>query len=93
MAMGLTENLKALMDGAGVVNLCKFGSIYKSLPEEERKLLGQVLCSGATTMDITRALNVDGIKIRREFVGEKRKCFLNNDIPCCLGDERKGHCK
>lgn len=93
MAMGLKENLEAMILDSHNKHLCKFGSIYRELPEEEKLLLGKVLRSEASTMDITRALNSDGIKIRREFVAEKRKCFLDMDIKCCLSDERKSDCQ
>jgi hypothetical protein len=91
--MGLKENLKTIIQNTQKKGLCKFGGIYKQLPEEEKSLLVQVLRSEASTMEITRALNSDGIHIRREFVSEKRKCFTDPSIECCLGSERDGDCQ
>jgi RecB family endonuclease NucS len=65
-------------------NLCKFGVIYEGFDEETKEAFRGVLLSSATTQDITRALCADGIKIRREFVGEKRTCFTNPEKECCL---------
>ena len=93
VGMGLKENLKTIMQNSQTKGLCKFGAIYEQLPEDEKSLLKQVLQSGASTMEITRALNSDGIHVRREFVGEKRKCFTDTSMECCLGDERNGVCQ
>lgn len=93
MSMGLKEELKTIIQNSRTKGLCKFGNIYKQLPEDEKSLLVQVLQSGASTMEITRALNSDGIHIRREFVAEKRKCFTDTSMECCLGDERNEVCQ
>lgn len=65
-------------------NRCKFGVIYEGFDEETKEAFKEVLLSSATTQDITRALCADGIKIRREFVGEKRTCFTDPEKECCL---------
>lgn len=93
MGMGLKENLKTIIENSHTKSLCKFGRIYKELPEDEKSLLVQVLKSEASHMEIAKALNSDGIHIRREFVAEKRKCFTDTSMECCLGDERDGVCQ
>lgn len=63
---------------------CKLGNIYKSLDKETKNALVEALRSEATTMDICRALNADGIRIGREFLGSKRVCFKTGAPTCCL---------
>lgn len=80
--MALKDAFKELISPTS--NRCKFGIIYEGFDDETKEAFNEVLLSSATTQDITRALNADGIKIRREFVGEKRSCFTDPDKPCCL---------
>jgi hypothetical protein len=86
--MDLRDRLKRLAEKSGVNGkICKFGNIYISLEQETREAFECAMTSGATTMDITRALNEDGIKVRREYVAEKRKCFREENLECCLKKE------
>ncbi|MDA1122518.1 MAG: hypothetical protein O2887_18880 [Bacteroidetes bacterium] len=64
--------------------LCKMGRIYVDFDEETQKSFKEVMLSGAATTAITKALNQDGIGIRREFVAIKRKCFTQPGQECCL---------
>lgn len=80
--MALKDTFKELT--LPVNNRCKFGAIYEGFDEETKDAFKEVLLSSATTQDITRALCADGIKVRREFVGDKRTCFTNPEKECCL---------
>jgi hypothetical protein len=91
--MALKDTLLTLTDSSKNSLFCKFGKIYIDLDEETRGALESALKSGASTMDICRALNDDGIHIRREFLGEKRRCFADSSTPCCLGPKRDGEQK
>ena len=76
--MGLRDALIDITERNGSIGgLCKFGRICVSLDIETQDALKAI-------MEITRALNDDGIKIRREFVGQKRQCFTNPNADCCL---------
>lgn len=86
--MGLKDTLQALAAKPNGLGYCKFGGIFINLDKETQQAMADVLRSGASTLDITRALNSDGISIRREFVGEKRRCFNDPNVVCCLGDKR-----
>lgn len=86
--MGLKDTLQALTVKPNSLGYCKFGAIFINQDKETQEAFTEVLRSGASTLDITRALNNDGISIRREFLGEKRRCFNDPDIVCCLGDNR-----
>lgn len=86
--MGLKDTLQALASKPNGLGYCKFGGIFINFDKDTQDALADVLRSGASTLDITRALNNDGITIRREFVGEKRRCFNDPNIVCCLGDKR-----
>jgi hypothetical protein len=87
--MGLKDTLTELARTPAInESVCKFGNFYLSLDGETREVLVVALRSGASTMDITRALVADGFKIRREFLGEKRKCFKDPNVQCCLGADR-----
>ncbi len=86
--MGLKDTLISLSTKPAGQGYCKFGAIFVNQDKETQDALKDVLRSGASTLDITRALNNDGISIRREFVGEKRRCFTDPTINCCLGDRR-----
>jgi hypothetical protein len=86
--MGLKDTLLSLASKPDGLGYCKFGAIFINQDKELQDALTEVLRSGASTLDITRALNNDGISIRREFVGEKRRCFKDPNIICCLGDKR-----
>ena len=49
------------------------------LDDETKELLSSALKGSASTMAITRALNADGIDVRREHIGEKRACFTGEN--------------
>jgi hypothetical protein len=87
--MPLKDTHKLIADNSGIASLCKFGKIYSDMDTETKDALRSAMTSGASTMDICRALNDDGIKIRREFLGEKRKCFASISAAsnCCLNSE------
>lgn len=91
--MALKDTLLALADTSKNGSFCKFGKTYLDVDEETRDALSSALKSGATTMDICRALSSDGLHMRREFVGEKRKCFTDSSVQCCLGPNRDGESK
>lgn len=86
--MGLKDTLVSLSSKSASKGYCKFGAIWIDQDEETQQALTDALRSGASTLDITRALNQDGIAIRREFLGEKRRCFNDPEIICCLADRR-----
>jgi hypothetical protein len=88
----LADTLKSIADNSGDALLCKFGRIYKNMDKDTQNALRSAMNSSASTMDICRALNDDGIKIRREFLGEKRKCFSSTSTAsaCCLNSESSG---
>jgi hypothetical protein len=90
--MSLKDTLKSIADSSGMTSLCKFGRIYVDMDDETKEALRSAMNSSASTMDICRALNDDGIKIRREFLGEKRKCFssISAASNCCLNSESNG---
>jgi hypothetical protein len=91
--MALKDTLLSLTDTSKNSSFCKFGKIYFDVDEETRDALSSALKSGASTMDICRALNEDGLHIRREFLGEKRRCFTDSSVQCCLGPNRDGESK
>lgn len=83
--MGLKDALISITENNGSHGgLCKFGRICVDLDLETQHALRAAMISSASIMEITRALNDDGIKVRREFVGQKRHCFTNPDSNCCL---------
>ena len=83
--MGLRDALIDITERNGSIGgLCKFGRICVSLDIETQDALKAAMISSASIMEITRALNDDGIKIRREFGGQKRQCFTNPNADCCL---------
>jgi alkylhydroperoxidase/carboxymuconolactone decarboxylase family protein YurZ len=82
--MGLKDSLQQLISDVEYQKYCKFGSIYMSLDQETRELLAVALRGDAPTLQITKALNSDGIDVRREHVGEKRACFTSDNPNCCL---------
>ena len=87
--MGLKETLKELgTDPVANKSLCKVGVFYATLDEETQQAFKEVMNSSATTMDITRALVEEGFNVRRELIGEKRKCFTDSESKCCLGESR-----
>ena len=87
--MPLKDTLKLIADKSGMGSMCKFGKIYSDMDAETKEALRSAMTSSASTMDICRALNDDGIKIRREFLAEKRKCFssISAASNCCLNSE------
>ena len=86
--MALKDTLSALAAKPNGLGYCKFGVIFINQDTDTQSAMTDVLRSGASTLDITRALNADGISIRREFIGEKRRCFNDPSIICCLGEKR-----
>jgi hypothetical protein len=90
--MSLKDTLNSIADNSVNGSLCKFGRIYVDMDDDTQNALRSAMNSGASTMDICRALNDDGIKIRREFLGEKRKCFssISTSSACCLNPESSG---
>jgi hypothetical protein len=87
--MGLKETLTELgTDPIANNSLCKVGVFFAKLDEETKGAFVTVMNSSATTMDITRALVEEGFNVRRELIGEKRKCFIDPESNCCLGDSR-----
>lgn len=88
--MSLKDTLNLIASSSQRASLCKFGKIYTGMDAETRDALRSALDSDATTMDICRALNDDGIKIRREFLADKRKCFSSQSPSCCMSTEING---
>lgn len=84
--VNLKESLRDLAKGTEYRKYCKFGGIYMGLDSETQELLSSALKSSASTMAITRALNADGIDVRREHIGEKRSCFTGENPNCCLNN-------
>jgi hypothetical protein len=82
--VNLKESLRDLARGTEYKKYCKFGGIYMGLDDETKELLSSALKGSASTMAITRALNADGIDVRREHIGEKRACFTGENPNCCL---------
>ena len=84
--MTLKDTLDELLSQSpsGSNPLCKMGRIYMDFDEETQKSFKEVMLSSAATTAITRALNQDGIKVRREFIGAKRICFTQPGQECCL---------
>jgi hypothetical protein len=91
--MSLKDTLNLIANSSQCASLCKFGRIYTGMDEDTQDALRSAVTSGATTMDICRALNDDGIKIRREFLAEKRKCFSSHSASCCMNTETNGATK
>lgn len=81
----LKDILNELKENAGKdVGLCKVGRIYASMDKETAEAFFSVMNGAASTMDITRALNSEGIAVRRELLGEKRACFRGENNNCCV---------
>ena len=91
--MSLKDTLNLIASSSKSASLCKFGGIYVGMDEDTKDALRSAMTSGATTMDICRALNDDGVKIRREFLAEKRKCFSTHSASCCMNTETNGATK
>lgn len=86
----LKDILKQIGQQAGDSNgICKVGRIYRNMDKETSEAFVGVMQGAASTMDITRALNAEGIKVRRELVGEKRACFRGDNQNCCLKENFK----
>jgi hypothetical protein len=88
--MSLKDTLKSITDNSQVSSFCKFGKIYYEMDDDTKEAMRSAMTSSASTMDICRALNDDGIKVRREFLGEKRKCFTSQSAACCLNQNNNG---
>jgi hypothetical protein len=91
--MSLKDTLKSIADGSLAGSFCKFGKIYHGMDDDTKEAMRSAMASSASTMDICRALNDDGIKVRREFIGEKRKCFTSQSAACCLNQNNNGEKK
>jgi len=66
---------------------CKLGRIISSQDQETAELLIQALAGPASTMSLVRALNEEGLKLSREYLGQKRStCFkgTTSSEKCCL---------
>lgn len=87
--MPLKDTLKLIVNNSGLASMCKLGRIYSDMDTETKDAFRNAMTSSASTLAICRALNDDGIKIRREFLGDKRKCFssISAASNCCLNSE------
>jgi hypothetical protein len=69
---------------------CKLGSIINSQDKETQKVLVDALSGDISTMSLIRALNAEGIKLSREYLGTKRAgCFKNENgsNSCCMNNK------
>ena len=76
--MALKDTLLTLTDSSKNSLFCKFGKIYIDLDEETRGALESALKSGASTMDICRALNDDGFTLEENSSGKKEDVLLTH---------------
>lgn len=88
-AQMLKDILKQLDSESTLSSRCKVGRIYQEMEPDTAEAFKDVMCGGASTMDITRALNSEGISVRRELIGEKRACFRGENPACCMNEEEK----
>lgn len=86
--MALKDRLIDITGEAVNGSYCKFGRIYLSLDDETKEALVAAMRSSASSVEIAKALSADGHKTRREFVGQKRPCFNDPNVECCLGNKR-----
>jgi len=62
---------------------CSLGVIFESLDKEGRASLDAVLKSNAPTLTIYGVLKSDGQGIGRQFLAQKRKCYLTSESCVC----------
>lgn len=85
VSSSLSSKLKELAEKAAVYD-CKIANIFASFDDEEgRESFDLVLRSNASISAITHALQDDGFTITRQYVAQKRKCYLTNDACECKG--------
>ena len=87
----LKDALNSLKATQGKQQLCKLGKLVLDLEDEESRLLVDILRSDVSTMNLVRTLKSEGISLSREFLGEKRKCFKDEDEArtCCIAERLK----
>ena len=89
----LKDTLKELIEKpSNTVDKCKLGSIISSQDSETQTVLLEALCGDISTMSLIRALNAEGIKLSREYLGEKRAtCFKSENglSNCCLNNQQE----
>lgn len=84
----LKDALNSLKATQGKQQLCKLGRLVIDLEDEESQLLVDILRSDVSTMNLVRTLKSEGISLSREFLGEKRNCFKDDDEArtCCIAE-------
>lgn len=87
----LKDALNSLKATQGKQQLCKLGKLVLDLDDEESQLLVDILRSDVSTMNLVRTLKSEGISLSREFLGEKRNCFKDDDEArtCCIAERLK----
>lgn len=87
----LKDALNSLKATQGKQQLCKLGKLVIDLEDEESQLLVDILRSDVSTMNLVRTLKSEGISLSREFLGEKRNCFKDDDEArtCCIAERLK----
>jgi hypothetical protein len=87
----LKDALNSLKATQGKQQLCKLGKLVLDLEDEESQLLIDILRSDVSTMNLVRTLKSEGISLSREFLGEKRNCFKDEDEArtCCIAERLK----
>ena len=81
----LSEKFKVLAEQAAVYD-CKIANIFASFDDDEGKeSFDLVLRSNASMSAIANALKEDGFVITRQYLAQKRKCYLTNDSCKCKG--------
>lgn len=64
-------------------DICRLGSLLKSLDSKEQQALDVALRSNLPTSRIARILSAEGHKVNRIFLGEKRKCYVESESCQC----------
>jgi hypothetical protein len=84
----LKDALNSLKATQGKQQLCKLGRLVTDLEDDESQLLIDILRSDVSTMNLVRTLKSEGISLSREFLGEKRNCFKDDDEArtCCIAE-------
>jgi|Laugrefa1bdmlbdn_1035148.scaffolds.fasta_scaffold00788_8 hypothetical protein len=87
----LKDALNSLKATQGKQQLCKLGRLVIDLEDDESQLLIDILRSDVSTMNLVRTLKSEGISLSREFLGEKRNCFKDDDEArtCCIAERLK----
>ena len=87
----LKDALNSLKATQGKQQLCKLGRLVIDLEDEESQLFIDILRSDVSTMNLVRTLKSEGISLSREFLGEKRNCFKDDDEArtCCIAERLK----